>query len=536
MSKSALTGGKGRRPWGLSWQIVTLEHSDLCEAEVAFSLRGFWPRNWQPDGLLMIAQTHSIRPEGVSPQRYEYFLFLLAALVTSLLTVRLESSLLLLLLAGAVLLAVYSLSAACLRTWPYLFVASALVVPPVYPSLLDGEIPIYFANLLFIAGCFGLLARDTDFQISADSIGKAATGFLLALALSIPFGFWISGTSEGVGSCLRFFLLLHPVLIYYWLRQVRPLHSEASLILAGKFLLGLGVVAALYGIVDFYVSIPIPHPFADQYIYLDGRMIRRAQGMLYEASSFGNLSAFFLSLTLAILLSWWKTLSIAWKTTLYLMIGIFTTALFLSYSRGSWANVLVTVTVFLILQRKLRLQIAAASVSVVAGFVFLVYQMSPLVVLNFFNWRMGTLLEFWSDPNLATSGRWEAWWRLISFFADHPWYLVFGIGYKTLPHTHLFGKPLIADNGFLSLTFETGIIGLAAFLWLNWAVFSTTLKACRQRDSVRAIGAAFMFAFWCGEMVQMVTGDLFTYWRNMVVFFAALALVQAVPERSTNEG
>ena len=73
----------------------------------------------------------------------------------------------------------------------------------------------------------------------------------------------------------------------------------------------------------------------------------------------------------------------------------------------------------------------------------------------------------------------RAWWRLISFFADHPWYLIFGIGYKTLPHTHLFGRPLIADNGFLSLTFEAGIIGLAAFLWLNQAVFSSTYRASR---------------------------------------------------------
>jgi hypothetical protein len=45
-----------------------------------------------------------------------------------------------------------------------------------------------------------------------------------------------------------------------------------------------------------------------------------------------------------------------------------------------------------------------------------------------------------------------------------------------------------------------------------------------------------MFAFWCGEMVQMMTGDLFTYWRNMVVFFAALALVQEAPEGSASEG
>jgi O-antigen ligase len=466
--------------------------------------------------------------------RYEYLLFLFAALATSLLTVQLESLLLLSLLVAGVLLAGYTLSAASVRSWHYLFIASVLVVPALYPSQLGGEIPVYGANLIFGAGCFLVLNRQAEFQTGWDSIGKAAAGFLLAVALSIPFGFWLSGTSEGAGSCLRFFLLLHPFLIYYWLRGYRPAHTEESLILAGKFLLGVGVAAALYGIIDFYFPIPIAHPFADQYIYLAGRRIRRAQGLFYEASSFGNLAAFLLSLTLAILLSWWKQLPAAYKLALYLMAGVFTTALFLSYSRGSWANVLVTMTVFLALQRKPRLQLAAASILAVGGFVFLVYQFSPLLVHDFFSWRMGTLLEFWSDPNLATSGRWDAWWRLTSFFADHPWYLIFGIGYKTLPHTHLLGRPVIADNGFLSLTFETGLIGLAAFVWLNQAVFSSTHRARRQQSSVRAVCATLMFAFWCGEMVQMVTGDLFTYWRNMVVFFAAMALVQEVPERSVN--
>ena len=170
----------------------------------------------------MIARTHSLRTEHVSLPRYEYVLFVLAALVTSVLTVRLESSLLVLLLAAGVLLAGYTLSAACLRTWPYLFVAAALIVPPLYPSVLGGETPVYVANLLFVAGCFVVLARRRDLIIGTDPVGKAAAGFLLALALSIPFGFWFSGTSEGVGSCLRFFLLLHPFLIYYWLRAFRP--------------------------------------------------------------------------------------------------------------------------------------------------------------------------------------------------------------------------------------------------------------------------------------------------------------------------
>lgn len=475
----------------------------------------------------MIAQPDSFRTGRALLPQCEYVLFLLAALVTSLVTVRLESTPLgFSFLAAGLLLAGYALSVASLQTWPYFFVAAALAVPPLYPSILGGETPLYLANFLFVSGCMVVLTRHAEFRIGADAIGKAATGFLLALALSLPFGFWLSGLSEGIGSCLRFFLLLHPFLIYYWLRGFQLRLTEDLLVRSGKFLLGVGVVAATYGIIDFYFPIPIPHPFADQYIYLDGRMIRRAQGMLYEASSFGNLSAFFLSLTFVILVSFWKQLSIFAKTTLYVAAGIFTAALFLAYSRGSWANLFVTVTVFLMLRRRLRLRLVVAAALVMAGFVFLFYQVSPAVVLHFFNWRMGTLFEFWSDPNLATSGRWESWGRLVSFFADHPCYLVFGIGYKTLPHTHLFGRTLIADNGFLSLTFEAGIIGLTAFLWLNQAVFSSTYKASQRGHSLRAVCAAFMFAFWCGEMVQMLTGDLFTYWRNMIVFFAALALVQ----------
>ena len=34
-----------------------------------------------------------------------------------------------------------------------------------------------------------------------------------------------------------------------------------------------------------------------------------------------------------------------------------------------------------------------------------------------------------------------------------------------------------------------------------------------------------LFAFWCGELIQMLTGDIFTYWRNLTTFFALLAAV-----------
>jgi hypothetical protein len=33
-----------------------------------------------------------------------------------------------------------------------------------------------------------------------------------------------------------------------------------------------------------------------------------------------------------------------------------------------------------------------------------------------------------------------------------------------------------------------------------------------------------MLCFWCGQMVQMLSGDLLTYWRVLPVYFWVLAL------------
>ena len=118
--------------------------------------------------------------------------------------------------------------------------------------------------------------------------------------------------------------------------------------------------------------------------------------------------------------------------------------------------------------------------------------------------------------------------KLLGFFADHPWFLLFGIGYKTLPHTNLFGTTLIPDNGFLSLAFETGILGLVAFLILSITVLRSLHRTSQQQNSTIRTYSAFLFAFWCGQMVQMLTGDIFTYWRNLVIYFLFMGAVQKV--------
>jgi len=408
----------------------------------------------------------------------------------------------------------------------FLTIAATLIAPALYPLALGGEIPVYPSSLLLIAFFLAVWWRSEPYQWASDSIGAAGALLLLTMALSLLFAYWLSGFQVGTQSSLRFVLILQPWFLYFWIYNTKLIANQEQLSRFVRWLLVAGAVAAIYGIVDFYFPFQFNHPFADQYIYLQGAMIRRAQGPFYEASSLGNLCAFLLTLCLLHLYYARRTAGFLRLALLVLLLGIFGTGLFLAYSRGSWLNVAVTIAVFLIFENALRFRRIAGLLAVLVAVVYLLYQVSPAIVANFFEWRLANLLEFWSDPSFATSGRWETWARLFTFFGDQPWLLFFGIGYKSLASTGLFGSSLIADNGFLSAIFETGIIGLIVFLNLNWIIFRSLYKTSQHQNSTVRRYAAFLLAFWCGEMAQMVTGDLFTYWRNLTIYLALMAFVQ----------
>jgi O-antigen ligase len=105
---------------------------------------------------------------------------------------------------------------------------------------------------------------------------------------------------------------------------------------------------------------------------------------------------------------------------------------------------------------------------------------------------------------------------LSEFLIEHPWHLLFGVGYKTLPYSDFTGGPITADNMYLSLLAETGIAGFAAFVILNAAILRTAWRA--RRDFF----GAWIFCFWAGQLFQMLSGDLLTYWRVMPVYFWVL--------------
>jgi hypothetical protein len=60
-------------------------------------------------------------------------------------------------------------------------------------------------------------------------------------------------------------------------------------------------------------------------------------------------------------------------------------------------------------------------------------------------------------------------------------------------------------------------------LALNAAVLMESYRQARSSSACTRVCGTSMFAFWCGESVQMASGDVLTYWRILPVFFAVLA-------------
>jgi O-antigen ligase len=122
------------------------------------------------------------------------------------------------------------------------------------------------------------------------------------------------------------------------------------------------------------------------------------------------------------------------------------------------------------------------------------------------------------------SGRVNSWQTVIDFLIQNPTYALLGIGYKTLPYTNVLGEPVIVDNMYLSMLAETGVAGLTIMLLLNAALLRAAWRASRDSDGTARFYGAWFFSFWTGELFQMLSGDLLTYWRVLPVYLWVLAI------------
>lgn len=439
---------------------------------------------------------------------------------------------LLLLVAGFV---AYLLFAAKSIREPVFFVVTFLIILEILPPFFferTGDAPVYLSFFLLPVGFAILIFRHRDLRFGRDAVARGLAVFLVATAFSLPFAWWLSGVKVGTGSLSRWLLLAHAAFIYYLIRGGARVDETRSERWAFRLLLAAAALSAVYGIVDFVSPIPWPHPAADQFIWLGDLILRRAQGVFYESSNFANFCGFFLVITSGALLTRKERFLGVSRSLLFVLVAIFTLAVVMAFSRSTWASVFVALFVFAYTTGHVKVWRTAAFILALAAPLLLLWKFFPELWGYLLNVRVGHLADIFADPNDTTSGRIDTWIRVLSIIGDHAWYLILGIGYKTLAFTRLFHKEIIVDNGYLSLLLETGIAGLTGFLVFSGAVLKTFFKLSRARDEVLTFWSAALFSIWCGQLVQLLAVDAYTYWRNMTVFAALAAFTLNRTERT----
>jgi O-antigen ligase len=406
------------------------------------------------------------------------------------------------------------------QRWLTLFFFCAILLPPLPAPF--GNAGVHIAPLFALLGMFSGLLRLPEWCAWNGSLPIWLCLFVAVLTESTAFAALYSGEEIAVGSLARVVLFSIGVYLFLYVYS-GPRERHADPLRFARYLFFAGAAGALFACVDFYFQLPAPAWYGAQFIWVGQEVLRRAQGFFYEASVLGNFCTFFLVM---ILVSFFRVKEERPCSWLALTMGgiVFGAALIFSYSRASLLALAVAACAFVFV-RRIKLSVArAAYVFLSLAAVVIVARLALPVLASHYWLRLTISIQsFLSAPNTVLSGRLNSWNMIAGFLMEHPWHLLFGIGYKTLPYSSYAGSTLIADNTWLSLLVETGLTGLAVFVALNISILRTALRASRSTGARASFFGSWIFCFWCGEIVQMFSGDLITFWRVLPIYFWVLA-------------
>jgi O-antigen ligase len=413
------------------------------------------------------------------------------------------------------------------RRWFIGFAAASLLLPPL--PFFAGESGPHVAVLFAALGLWRGAALLNHWRVPLNRTTAAALALGLAMLVSVVCALVYSGPELAAGSFARlalFGISLY-TLVYF---AYGPGREEVPEPLRWSYwLYALGIASAVFACLDFYFQFRPPAGYGAQFVWLPGARYRRAQGMFYEAGALGNLCSFFLVWTV---LAWIRLKRQAVSSWMLLGGGVVVSAaLLFSFSRSSLLNAAAALGVLLLLcRRQLNLErVLPVAVGGIGAVVLLIYLLSPAFVETYLLRLVYSVLELGQKPDTVLGGRLTTWGTILSLLAANPAKLLFGVGFKSLPYGGLAGKPIIADNMYLSMLAETGIVGLAAMVLFMAAILWNAYRAARSEGETASFLGAWIFCFWIGEAVQMMSVDALTYWRLLPLYFAVLGL--AVRER-----
>ena len=358
-----------------------------------------------------------------------------------------------------------------------------------------------------------------------------------ALAWLIASSFSLLAAKDGELSIFQLINMGKMVLLCWVIASSVKNDGDLTIVITG-LLLSMGF-QSLVGIYQGVTGHPLGLGFLSEASsvaqqQLSQGLVNRVQGTL------GSPNTFAIYLSTGVAFAWVVLFSEAKpfvKILATMTLGLISCALIFSLSRTAWANFVVTICVVLVLAVR-RKRISAKSAIVVASTTALV-----VLVVALFGWDL-IMSRLTSSDQGSTSSRITMAEAALAIIRDNP---AVGIGlnnyalvsprYDMADAASWNNYTPIVHNAYLLITAETGIIGLAAFIFFlvilliqAWRIINQAPNDTVWVASVGILGA--LIAMTIHSMVDYVllgSGVVFTQ------FWLLAGLTAALVQRLDNE-
>ena len=267
---------------------------------------------------------------------------------------------------------------------------------------------------------------------------------------------------------------IEPALIAYVLADVLRSRDQLVKLIGGFFL--SGILVSTFQVLGFLYAVGIHRPL----------LVEQPVVVLYFTP---NATGLFLGplLAIALALALYGNRAERFRGVVFIVLS--GPAFVLSFSRGAWLG-LVAATVFLAYHHRHRVLLLGATALGVAGALLV-----PAV-----RRRLGHEFDP-HDPFNTINLRVELW-RATAHMMSNPRHLLLGTGLSGFKHDiAAFRAPggyqedlIYPHNIYLDFYTETGLLGLAAFVWLTASWVRTTARALKAATELRALHLALAAA------------------------------------------
>ena len=423
------------------------------------------------------------------------------AIITALIINSMNPSFAVALIVGCLILFVSFLST---ELAVYVLIFSMLLSPEiVLTEQSQRELSIRMDDLLIMVISLGWLARNAFYKelgiVIKTPLNKAILCYATICILATLFGM-VSGKVTPLQGTMFVLKYLEYFIIFFMV--LNTIHSREQL---KRYFLALMITAA---IVSLYAIVQIP---------MGERVSAPFEGKIGEPNTFGGYLILMMSLLVGIFLSYENNKV---KTLSLVALGIIAIPFVYTLSRSSWmafAGMYVTLMIFS--NRRIVLAVLLI-MAVLAG---------PMIMPKEIEKRFDK--TFMSKPleskdqvkiggvylDLSSSERVNSYMQILEDVKKRPL-----LGYGVTGYGFI-------DGQYFRTLIETGFIGLSAFLYLLFKIFSTILMAYRNtKDELfKGISLGILVGF-VAMLVHALTSNTFIIIRIMEPFWFLMAMTVAI--------